>query len=110
MARARGRERLRLMFAEHLGLTPWLEGCTQGREVLAAMELEYSMEAPDDEVAHEAVRAVNPRQAAFRRRWANERRRVYDGLQTYLASPAHLAASDQAHAAMMDAFRRQHDA
>lgn len=51
----------------------------------------------------EEARATGPEQAAFRRRWGTERRRAYDRLQTSLASPAHIAASDQAHAAMMDA-------
>jgi hypothetical protein len=108
-ASARGRERLRLMFAEHPGLVLWLENRTDGQRVLAAVELEHAQEAPDDQVAEEAVRgAVGPEQAAFRRRWADGRRRDYDELQVYLASPAHIAASDQAHAAMMDAYRRQH--
>jgi hypothetical protein len=73
------------------------------------MELEHLLEAPDREVAEEAARvAASLQQAVFRRRWAAERRRTYDELQAYLASPAHIAASDQTHAAMMDAFRRRH--
>ncbi|MFM9452540.1 hypothetical protein [Streptomyces europaeiscabiei] len=105
---APGRERLRLMFAEHPGLVLWLENRTDGQRVLAAVELEHAREAPDGRVAGEAVRrAAGPERAAFRCRWAEERRRDFDDLQTYLASPAHLAASDQARAAMLDAFRRQ---
>ncbi|MGW5464840.1 hypothetical protein [Streptomyces sp. NPDC003996] len=107
-AGAQGRERLRLMFAEHPGLVLWLENRADGQQVLAAVELEHAGEAPDSQVAEEAACAGGPEQATFRRRWAAERRRDYDELQTYLASPAHLAASDQTHAAMMNAFRRQH--
>lgn len=106
-ADARGRERLRLMFAEHPGLVLWLENRTDGQQVLAAVELEHAREAPDSRVAEEAVRcAAGPEQAAFRRRWAHGRRRDYDELQAYLASPAHIAASDQTRAVMMDVYRR----
>ncbi|MER6038307.1 hypothetical protein ABT133_31095 [Streptomyces sp. NPDC001835] len=104
---AQGRERLRLMFAEHPGLVLWLENREDGQQILAAVELEHAGEAPDAQVAEEAARATSPEQAAFRRRWATERRRVYDQMQTYLASPAHIAATDQAHAATIDAYRRQ---
>lgn len=105
----RGRERLRLMFAEDPVLVLWLEGRAEGREVLAAVELEHAMGEPDAEVAEEAVRAASgPQQAAFRRRWAAERRRDFEDEQAYLASPAHLAAVDRNRAAMMDAFRRRH--
>lgn len=108
-ADARGRERLRLMLAEHPGLTLWLEGRSEGQQVLAAIEMEHAMEAPDPEVAEEAARAAaGPEQTAFRLRWAAERRRDYDEFQAYLASPAHTAASDQARAAMMEAFDRLH--
>ncbi|MFD3681610.1 hypothetical protein [Streptomyces sp. NPDC058613] len=66
------------------------------------------MEAPHPTAVEEAARAAaGPRLAAFRRRWAAERRCDYDELQTYLASPAHTAASDQTLAAMMDAFDQQ---
>lgn len=106
---APGRERLRLMFAEHPGLVLWLENRTDGQQVLAAVELEHAQEAPDARVAEEAVQgAADQEQAAFRRRWAEGRRRDYDELQAYLASPAHIAARDQTHAVMMDVFRRQH--
>ncbi|WP_432139965.1 hypothetical protein [Streptomyces sp. bgisy154] len=103
-----GRERLRLMFAEHPGLVLWLENRTDGQRVLAAVELEHAQEAPDARVAEEAVQAAaGPERAAFRRRWADTRRRDYDELQAYLASPAHIAAADQTRAVMMDVFRRQ---
>jgi hypothetical protein len=54
-----------------------------------------------------ALVSVGPEQAAFRRRWATERRRDYDELQTYLDSLAHIAAADQTRAAMMDVFVRR---
>lgn len=105
---AQGRERLRLMFAEHPGLPLWLERQAQGQDVLATLELEHGMETPHPTAVEEAARAAaSPRISAFRRRWAAERRRDYDELQTYLASPAHTAASDQTLAAMMDAFNQQ---
>lgn len=95
------------MFAEHPGLPLWLERRAQGQEILAALELEHVLEAPHPTAVEEAARAASPRRAAFRRRWASERRRDYDELQTYLASPAHTAASDQTLAAMMDEFGQQ---
>ncbi|WP_055692882.1 hypothetical protein [Streptomyces prasinopilosus] len=107
-AGAQGRERLRLMFAEHPGLPLWLERRVQGQEIMAALELEHGMEAPHPTAVEEAARAASsPRLAVFRRRWAAERRRDYDELQAYLASPTHTAASDQTLAAMMDAFDQQ---
>ncbi|MFC8394511.1 hypothetical protein [Streptomyces sp. NPDC057238] len=45
-ASTRGRERLRLMFAEHPGLPLWLENCAQGLEVLQVLMLEHGTEAP----------------------------------------------------------------
>ncbi|MEV8544393.1 hypothetical protein [Streptomyces sp. NPDC051572] len=105
----RGRERLRLMFAEDPVLVLWLDERVEGREVLAAVELEHGPEEPDAEVADAAVRAAaGPRQADFRRRWAEERRRDFEEYRVYAASPARLAASDRTRAAMMDAFRRRH--
>ncbi|ROP44245.1 hypothetical protein [Streptomyces sp. PanSC9] len=106
-ASAPGREQLRLMFAEHPGLVLWLENRMDGQHILAAVELEHAGEAPEASVAEEAAREAGPAQAAFRRRWASERRRDYDEMQAHFASPAHIAAKDQAHAAMMDAFHRR---
>jgi hypothetical protein len=107
-ADACGRERLRLMFAEHPGLPLWLETSTPGIEVLAALEMEHGAEEPHPTAAEEAARAAtSPALADFRRRWAAERRRSWTDMQAYFASPAHTAARDQTHAAMMDVFEQQ---
>ncbi|MFE9687989.1 hypothetical protein [Streptomyces sp. NPDC006285] len=107
-ADVRGRERLRLMFAEHPGLPLWLEHRAQDQELLTALELEHGTEAPHPTAVEDAARAAaSPRLAAFRRRWAAERRHDYDELQTYVASPTRTAASDQTLATLMDAFHQQ---
>ncbi|MEU5900439.1 hypothetical protein [Streptomyces venezuelae] len=104
---AGGRERLRLMLAEHPGLRRWLEGSVPGHDFLACLELGHGLEEPHPTAVEDAARTAGPRLAAFRRRWAAARRRDFDETQAYLASPAHTAASDQARAAMMDAFQQQ---
>lgn len=72
-----GRERLRLAFAEDPGVVLWLNTSVIGRDVLARVEM--TVDAPDPEVASEAIRTATTVQVAeWRRRWHEARMRDHE--------------------------------